>query len=93
MFVIGIKMRWISVKPRPIAIGAKPFGARSSVAPRMMIRKNAVRTISATSAETRLWPFGECSPYPLLAKPLTAASNPALPEAKDIAQQQLRSLR
>ena len=54
VFVIGIEIRWISVKPRPIVIGAKPFGARSSVAPRMMIRKNAVRTTSATSAETRL---------------------------------------
>ena len=54
MFVIGIEIRWISVKPRPIAIGTKPFGTLSSVTPRMMIRKNEVKTTSATSAETRL---------------------------------------
>ena len=54
MFVIGIEIRCISVKPRQIAIGTKLFGKRSSVAPRMMIRKNAVKTTSATSAETRL---------------------------------------
>jgi hypothetical protein len=32
---IGMLARWITVKPRPIAIGANPLGARS-VAPRMM---------------------------------------------------------
>ena len=40
VFVTGMLIRWISVSPRPIAIGAKPAGARLSVAPRMMIRKN-----------------------------------------------------
>ncbi len=36
VFVTGIEMRWMSVSPRPMAIGAKPTGARPSVAPRMM---------------------------------------------------------
>jgi len=36
--VTGMLIRWISVRPRPIAIGAKPLGARSSVAPRMITR-------------------------------------------------------
>ena len=38
-FVTGIPIRWTKVKPRPIAIGAKPAGARTSVAPKM-INKN-----------------------------------------------------
>ena len=46
-FVTGIPMRWISVKPRPIAIGARPCGARRSVAPRMIIRKKNVSKVSA----------------------------------------------
>jgi hypothetical protein len=36
VLLIGIEMRWIRVSPSPIAIGAKPTGARASVAPRMM---------------------------------------------------------
>lgn len=28
VFVTGIEIRWISVRPKPIAIGAKPAGAR-----------------------------------------------------------------
>ena len=47
-FVTGMPIRWIRVSPRPIAIGAKPFGARPSVAPRMMMRNMNVRTTSAT---------------------------------------------
>ena len=35
VFEIGIEMRWIRVSARPIASGAKPCGARESVAPRM----------------------------------------------------------
>ena len=50
VFVIGIDIRWIKVKAKPMAIGAKPFGALSSVAPMIMIKKNAVSTISATNA-------------------------------------------
>ena len=38
-FVTGIPIRWISVNPSPIAIGAKPDGARRSVAPIMIITK------------------------------------------------------
>ena len=48
VFVIGMLIRWISVSARPIAIGAKPFGARWSVDPRITTRKNAVSTTSAT---------------------------------------------
>jgi hypothetical protein len=40
------------VRPRPIAIGAKPAGARPSVTPRMIRRKKKVSTTSATNAET-----------------------------------------
>ena len=36
VLVTGMLTRWIRVRPRPMAIGAKPLGARSSVAPRMM---------------------------------------------------------
>ena len=36
VFVTGIDTRWIRVRPRPIAIGANPLGARVSVEPRMM---------------------------------------------------------
>ena len=35
VFEIGIDTRWMRVSTRPIAIGAKPCGARESVAPRM----------------------------------------------------------
>ena len=34
VLVIGMEMRWIRVSARPMAIGAKPAGARRSVAPR-----------------------------------------------------------
>lgn len=39
VFVTGMLIRWISVSASPMAMGANPFGARSSVEPRMMIRK------------------------------------------------------
>jgi len=48
VFVTGIEIRWISVKQRPMAIGAKPFGASLCVEPRMTIRKKNVITTSAT---------------------------------------------
>src|SRR4029078_13297162 len=48
VLVTGMDTRWIRVRPRPMAIGAKPFGARSSVAPRMIERKTAVSTTSIT---------------------------------------------
>jgi len=47
VFVTGIETRWTSVSPSPIAIGAKPFGARSSVAPRMIMRNMNVIATSA----------------------------------------------
>jgi hypothetical protein len=46
VLVTGIEIRWISVSARPMAMGAKPLGARSSVEPRMTSRKNAVRMTS-----------------------------------------------
>ncbi len=60
--VTGMPMRWMSVRPSPIGMGAKPAGARLSVAPRMIIRKKKVSTTSATSADTIEKPPGECSP-------------------------------
>ena len=50
VFVTGIEIRWISVRHRPMAIGANPAGARLSVAPRMTNRKKNVITTSHTSA-------------------------------------------
>ena len=47
VFEIGIEIRWIRVRVRPIARPAKPFGARSSVAPRITSRKMKVSRISA----------------------------------------------
>jgi hypothetical protein len=49
----GIPMTWIRVKPSPIAMGAKPDGARRSVAPMMIIRKRRVSTSSATKHAIR----------------------------------------
>ena len=46
VLVIGMLIRWISVSPRPMAMGANPAGARVSVEPRMIIRKPKVRMIS-----------------------------------------------
>ena len=43
-------IRWISVRPRPMAIGAKPAGARLSVAPMMINRNMNVSTTSADQA-------------------------------------------
>ena len=62
VLVTGIEIRWISVNPRPIAIGANPAGAPDDVEPRMMIMKKAVRTISITNADINEYPCGEASP-------------------------------
>ena len=62
VLVTGIEIRWISVNANPIEIGAKPTGARAAVAPRMIIRKNAVSTISATSPASSEYLPGECAP-------------------------------
>ena len=68
VFVTGILTKWINVKPNPIAIPAKPFGALSSVAPSMINRNIPVITVSVTKADSILYFPGECSPYPLAAK-------------------------
>jgi len=54
VFVKGILTRWINVSANPIAMGAKPFGARSSVAPRITMRKKEVITTSLTKAATNV---------------------------------------
>ena len=51
VLVTGIEMRWIRVSARPIAIGAKPAGARPSVAPMITHRKPAVSTTSMISPD------------------------------------------
>ncbi|MNW00179.1 hypothetical protein D3C71_1956360 [compost metagenome] len=50
VFVTGIDTRCINVRPRPIAIGAKPAGAKGDVAPRIITMKKAVNKTSAISA-------------------------------------------
>ena len=50
VLVTGMLIRWMRVSPRPIAIGAKPAGARPSVAPRMMSRKKPVSRVSVANA-------------------------------------------
>ena len=62
VLVTGMLMRWISVSPRPMAMGAKPAGARPCVDPRMMIRNMNVMTTSQTSPQNREYPPGECAP-------------------------------
>ena len=57
----GMPMRWISVRPSPIGIGAKPGGARRSVTPRMTNRKKNVSTISATKHATSVVAAGRMS--------------------------------
>ena len=51
--VTGMPISWISVSPRPMAMGAKPYGARRSVAPRMIIRNMKVSPSSATRQASR----------------------------------------
>ncbi len=52
VLVTGMPIRWMRVSARPIAIGAKPAGARRSVEPRITIRKKNVSTTSATKPAT-----------------------------------------
>lgn len=52
VLVTGMLIRWIRASANPMARGANPAGARPSVAPRMTIRKKAVRTTSAIKALT-----------------------------------------
>lgn len=54
MLVIGIEIKWINVKAKPIAIPANfPF-ANLSVAPKITIKKKAVKTNSAKKAACKL---------------------------------------
>ena len=53
VLVTGIEIRWIRVRPRPIASGAKPAGALPWVAPMMMNRNIAVITTSVTRPASR----------------------------------------
>ena len=53
VLVTGMLIRWIRVRVRPIASGAKPDGARVSVTPMMTNRKPAVSTSSLTRQATR----------------------------------------
>jgi hypothetical protein len=45
--------QWISVRLGPIASGANPRGANVSVAPAITVRKNPVKTTSATTTPSR----------------------------------------
>ena len=50
VLVTGMLIKWMSVNASPMATGAKPAGARLSVAPRMTSRKNMVMTTAVTNA-------------------------------------------
>jgi len=50
VLVTGMEIKWIRVRHRPMAMGAKPCGARPWVEPRITNRKAKVMTISHTSA-------------------------------------------
>ena len=54
VFDTGMVMRWIRVRARPMASPPKPATAFLAVAPRMMMRKNAVITTSATTTARKL---------------------------------------
>ena len=62
VLVTGMLTRWMRVRPRPIASGAKPAGALPWVAPMMINRNIIVITTSVMKAETRPYLPGECSP-------------------------------
>src|ERR1700685_3502021 len=80
VFVTGMEIRWISVRHIPMAMGAKPLGARSSVEPNITSRKNSESTSSATKHAIKEYPPGEWAPYPFEANP-PARLNPSLPLA------------
>ncbi len=69
VLVTGMLTRWIRVSASPIAIGAKPCGARSSVEPTMTSRKPSVSTTSIRNPEPSLYPPGEPAPKPFCARP------------------------
>lgn len=53
VFDTGMLIKWIKVKPKPIAIGAKPAAAFLCVEPMMINKKNAVNNISATNTASK----------------------------------------
>jgi 23S rRNA (guanine2445-N2)-methyltransferase / 23S rRNA (guanine2069-N7)-methyltransferase len=54
VLVTGMLIRWIRVRARPIAMGAKPAGAFLCVAPRITMRNIAVSTTSHRNAAAML---------------------------------------
>ena len=46
-------IKWIKVKPKPSAIGAKPAAAFLCVEPMMIHKKNAVNNTSATNTASK----------------------------------------
>lgn len=76
----GMLIRWIKVRHRPMAMGAKPAGARESVAPMITKRNMAVITTSHSSTAIIEYLPGDKSPNPLLAKP--PGCQPACPLAR-----------
>ena len=50
VLVTGMLIKWIKVSAKPIAMGAKPTGARWWVLPKITTRNIAVITISQASA-------------------------------------------
>ena len=59
VFVTGMLMRWISVRQSPMAMPAKPAGARLCVTPRITIRNMNVMTASVIADATKLYLPGE----------------------------------
>ena len=55
VLVTGMEIRWINVRQRPMAIPAKPAGARLDVAPRMTIRKTKVSVRTNGKCQCRIW--------------------------------------
>src|ERR1700690_4018802 len=81
----------MSVSANPMAMGANPFGALSSVAPRMTNRNMNVRTVSVTSAEgkSRVYDDEVRVPMAHLLICLVVASKPAEPVYRSTCDQSL----
>src|SRR3546814_769530 len=62
VLVTGMLIRWIRVSARPMAMPAKPAGARPWVAPMITMRKNAVITTSHRKAAATEYPCGDSAP-------------------------------
>ena len=81
VFVTGMLIRWISVSARPIAMPAKPAGARRCVAPRITMRNMNVMTISQTSAGRERVAAGRVLAVAVRGEARPTRSKPALPLA------------